>query len=142
MLGPNWRLRATNSQNQSITATVTAVPFRFDSSGQEVRGSEVTLINAASMSATTGTAVSSDQTNTGATPWVGLYLTAQLTAGTATNGTGAVTLTMERSTDGGTTWPTNEIVGGVRQDLGVFVGAHRLVNGDGTNARRRNFTLR
>jgi hypothetical protein len=134
MLGPNWRLRASNTQNQSITVTVTAVPFRFDSSGQEVRGSEVTLINAASVAASTGTTVSSDQTNTGGTPWTGLYLTGSFQAAAAVSGAGDMFVTLERSTDAGATWPTAR--------NGIFVGSHQLVNGDGTSARLRNFTVR
>lgn len=133
MLGRNWRLRASNTQNQNITVTVTARYFRFDSNGAMEWSTEATLINAVSVSATTGTTASSNIDNS-TDKWLGMMITASFTAASATNGTGAVTLTVERSTDAGTTWPT--------QDLGVFVGSHTLVNGDGTNARRRNFTVR
>lgn len=133
MLGRNWRLRASNTQNQNITVTVTARYFRFTSAGAMEWSAEQTLINAESVSATTGTTVSSNVDNS-TDAWLGMTITASFTAASATNGTGAVTLTVERSTDGGTTWPT--------QDLGVFVGSHTLVNGDGTNVRRRNFTFR
>lgn len=133
MLGRNWRLRASNTQNQNITVTVTARYFRFTSAGVMEWSAEQTLINAASVAATTGTTVSGNIDNS-TDAWLGMTITASFTAAVATNGSGAVTLTVEHSTDAGTTWPT--------QDLGVFVGAHTLVNGDGTNARRRNFTFR
>jgi len=133
MLGHYWRLRASNTQNQAITVTVTARLFKFDSSGALVWSSEQTLISAVSVSATTGTTASSNIDNS-TDKYLGMEITASFTAGTATNGTGAVALTLERSTDGGTTWPT--------QDRGIFVGAETLVAGDSTNARLRNFTFR
>jgi len=63
-----------------------------------------------------------------------MEVTASFTAAAATNGAGAVSLTLERSTDAGTTWPT--------QDRGILIGAETLVSGDGTTARLRNYTLR
>lgn len=107
MLPSYWRLRASNTQNQSVTVTVKAKPWKFNSSGQIVFGSEVTLISASSLAASTGTGVSSAQNNdTSGAYWLGLHLTASYQAGAATNGTGAVVLTIEASTDAGTTWPT------------------------------------
>lgn len=133
MLGPSWRLRASNTQNQNITVTVTAKYFKFDTDGSIIWSAEQTLINAASVAATTGTTVSSTVDNS-SDDYLGMVITASFTAASATNGTGAVTLTVERSTDAGTTWPT--------QDRGVFVGAETLVSGDSTSARLRNFTFR
>lgn len=134
MLGHTWRLRASNTQNQNITVTVKARYFKFDSSGALTWSSEQTLINAVSVSATSGTTASSTIDNS-TDKYLGAELLVEMTAAAAaTNGTGAVTLTVERSTDGGTTWPT--------QDLGIAVGSHTLVSGDSTNARRRNFTVR
>lgn len=133
MLGHHWRLRASNTQNQNITVTVKARYFKFASDGSITWSAEQTLISAVSVSATTGTTASSTVDNS-SDKYLGAELTVELTAASATNGSGAVTLTIERSTDAGTTWPT--------QDLGVFVGGHTLVSGDGTNARRRNFLIR
>lgn len=132
-LGHTWRLRASNTQNQSITVTVKARYFKFASDGSLSWSTEQTLINAVSVSATTGTTVSSTVDNS-TDKYLGAELTVEMTAASATNGSGTVALTIERSTDGGTTWPT--------QDLGQWVGGHTLVNGDGTNARRRNFLVR
>lgn len=133
MLGRNWRLRASNTQNQNITVTVKARYFRFASDGSLEWSAEQTLINAVSVSATTGTTASSAVPND-TDKYLGAELTAELTAASATNGSGAVTLTIERSTDAGSTWPT--------QELGQWVGGHTLVAGDGTSARRRNFLIR
>ncbi len=133
MLGHNWRLRASNTQNQNITVTVKARFFRFASDGSLEWSTGQTLINAVSVSATTGTTASSPVDNS-TDKYLGAELTVELTAASATNGTGAVSFTLERSTDAGTTWPT--------QELGQGVGGHTLVAGDGTNARRRNFLIR
>lgn len=133
MLGHTWRLRASNTQNQSVTVTVTARRWKFASDGSITWSAEQTLISAASLSASTGTSASSTVDNS-TDKYIGAELTVSMTAASATNGSGTVALTIERSTDGGTTWPT--------QDLGQWVGGHTLVNGDGTNARRRNFLVR
>jgi hypothetical protein len=133
MLGHTWRLRASNTQNQNITVTVKARYFKFGTDGSLTFSNEQTLINAASVSATTGTTASSTVDNS-VDKFLGMTITASFTAASATNGTGSVALTLERSTDGGTTWPT--------QDRGIFVGAEVLVAGDSTNARLRNFTFR
>lgn len=133
MLGHTWRLRASNTQNQNITTTVTARYFKFASDGSLSWSAEQTLINAASVSATTGTTASSTVDNS-TDKYLGAEITLSVTAASATNGTGTLALTLERSTDGGTTWST--------QALGQFVGAHTLVAADSTNARRRNILIR
>jgi hypothetical protein len=133
MLGHTWRLRASNTQNQNITVTVKARYFKFGTDGSLTFSNEQTLVNAASVSATTGTTASSTVDNS-VDKFLGMTITASFTAASATDGSGFVNLTLERSTDGGTTWPT--------QDRGIFVGAEVLVAGDSTNARLRNFTFR
>jgi len=132
MLGHTWRLRASNTQNQSVTVTVTARRWKFASDGSITWSAEQTLISAASLSASTGTSASSTVDNS-TDKYIGAELTVSMTASSATNGTGAVACTIERSTDAGTTWPT--------QDKGEFVGAYTLVSGDGTNARLTNYRI-
>lgn len=135
MLGHHFRVRASNTQNQAVTVTVRARYFKFASDGALVWSAEQTLINAVSVAATTGTTASSTVNNSGTSDlWLGMEVTASFTAAAATNGAGAVSLTLERSTDAGTTWPT--------QDRGILIGAETLVSGDGTTARLRNYTLR
>jgi hypothetical protein len=132
MLGRDWRLRGSNTQNQAITLTVKARFFKFGSNGAVEWSTEQTLINAASVSATTGTTVSGTVNNND-DKWVGMEITASLQAASATNGNGSMLLTLENSTDGGTTWPA--------QDLGLPIGQHTLVAADGTAARLRNFVV-
>lgn len=133
MLGHTWRLRASNTQSQNITVTVKARFFKFASDGSLSWSTEQTLINAASVSATTGTTASSTVDNS-TDKYLGAEITASFTASSATTGSGTVALTIERSTDAGTTWPT--------QDLGQWVGGHTLLAADGTNARRKNILIR
>lgn len=133
MLGHTWRLRASNTQNVAVTVTVKARYFKFDSSGALVYSTEQTLISAVSVPATTGTTASSTVNNSD-DKYLGMEVTAEFTAASTTNSSGSVLLTVERSTDAGTTWPT--------QDRGISVGGETLLSGDGTTARRRNFTFR
>ncbi len=132
MLGRNWRLRASNTQNQNITVTVKARYFRFASDGSLEWSAEQTLINAVSVSATTGTTVSSAVPND-TDKYLGAELTVSLTAASTTDGSNDVAFTLERSTDGGTTWPT--------AGRGIFVGSDTLATADGTSARLRNFEI-
>lgn len=132
MLGRNFRFRVSNTQNQNVTVTLTYRPYKFDSSGGIVYGSEVVAINAVSVTATTGTTNQTAVDNSTALN-IGAEITLSVTAAVATNGTGAMTVTLERSTDGGTTWPT--------AGLGEMVGSYTLVNADGTSARLANFRV-
>lgn len=129
MIGHNYRLRASNTQNQAITVTLKARPWKFNSSGALVYGAEQTLINAVSVAATTGTAVSSNIDNS-TDLYLGTELTLSCTAAVTTNGAGSVALTLERSTDGGTTWAT--------AGFGEFVGAYVCTVADGTTAKLSN----
>lgn len=137
MLGNRWRLRATNSQNQSITVTVRARLFKFGSDGSLTwSAAEVILMNAAVLSASTGTATGTTQDNStnSADRWIGAELSVFCMASSSTDGTGGVTITLERSSDGGTTWPT--------AGRGIFIGTHTLLAADLANERMRNMTIR
>ena len=133
MLGPSWRLRASNTQSQAITVTVKGRYFKFSPDGSLVFSAEQTLIAAVSVAATTGSTVSATVDNS-TDKYLGMMLTAEFTAAAATDSTKAVVLTLERSTDAGTTFPS--------QDLGISAGGHTLLAADATTARRKNFTVR
>ena len=133
MLGHTWRLRASNTQNQAITVTVKARYWKFASDGSITWSTEQTLISAVSVSATTGTTASSTVDNS-TDKYLGMTITASFTAAATTNGTGVVALYVERSTDGGTTWPS--------QDEGIFAGARTITAAETTTAKSKNFTFR
>lgn len=131
MLAHTWRLRPSNTQNQAITVTVKGRYWKLASDGSVTWSAEQTLISAVSVSATTGTTVSSTVDNSGSTEkYLGMRLTCSATAASATNGTGALTITIEESTDGGTTWPS--------QDKGLPCCGITLLATDGTSAKLFN----
>lgn len=132
MLGHYYRFRIQNSQNQAIACALTARLWKFASDGSITWSSEVTLIDPGSVAATTGTTASSNYDN-GTDKWIGAELTLSTTAAVTTNGTGAVTVTLERSTDGGTTWPT--------AGQGEAIGGYTVTAADTTNARLKNLTV-
>lgn len=132
MLGHYFRLRASNTQNQNITVTLTARYWKFDSSGAIVYSTEQTLISAVSVSATSGTTASSDIDNS-TNLYLGAEFTLNCTAAATTNGTGVLAMTLERSTDAGTTWPTAA--------QGEFVGGYTVTAADTTSARLKNLSV-
>lgn len=132
MLGNEFRLRASNTQNQAITVTLKAQYWKFGSTGALVYSAEQTLINAVSVAATTGTTVSADIDNS-MDLYIGAEFTLSCTAAVTTNGTGVVAVTLERSTDAGTTWPT--------AGQGEFVGGYTVTAADATLARVKNLTV-
>lgn len=132
MLGHYYRFRIQNTQNQAITCALTARLWKFGSDGSITWSSEVALIASGSVSATTGTTASSNYDNS-TDKWIGAELTLSATAGTTTNGTGAVAVTLERSTDAGTTWPT--------AGQGEPVGGYTVTAADTTSMRLRNLTV-
>ncbi len=132
MLGHYFRLRASNTQNQNITVTLTARYWKFDSSGAIVYSTEQTPISAVSVSATSGTTASSDIDNS-TNLYLGAEFTLTCTAAATTNGTGVLAVTLERSTDAGTTWPTAA--------QGEFVGGYTVTAADTTSARLKNLSV-
>lgn len=132
MLGHYYRFRIQNTQNQAITCALTARLWKFASDGSITWSGEVTLIGSGSVAATTGTAASSNYDNS-TDKWIGAELTLSTTAAVTTNGTGAVAVTLERSTDAGTTWPT--------AGQGEPVGGYTVTAADTTSARLRNLSV-
>lgn len=134
MLGRNFRFRATNTQNQNITVTLTARYWKYDSVGALVYSTEQALITAQSLTASSGTFNSTGFNNSGTSDlWIGAELTLSCTAAATTNGAGAVTVTIERSTDNGATWPT--------AGRGETVGGLTILAADTTAARLANLTI-
>lgn len=132
MLGNRYRFRVTNTQNQAITVTLKGRLWKFSSTGALSYSGEVTSISAVSVAASTGTALSTDVDNS-VDLYIGADLTLSCTAAAATNSTGTVAVWLERSTDGGITWPSST--------QGEFVGAYTVTAGDSTNVRLKNITV-
>jgi hypothetical protein len=132
MLGRTFRLRAQNTQNQAISVVLTARFWKFASDGSLTWSGEISLIPATSVSATTGTAVSTNYDNT-TDKWIGAEFSMVTQAAVTTNGTGVIAITLERSTDTGTTWPT--------AGQGEFVGGYTVTAADTTSPVLKNLTV-
>lgn len=132
-LGHTYRYRVSNTQNQAITVAMTARLFKYDTTGALVYVAETTPVASQSLAATTGTATSATIDNSTALQH-GVELTLSCTAAVTTNGTGVIAVYLERSTDGGTTWPT--------ATFGQFVGAYNVTAADTTVAKLSNHRVR
>lgn len=112
MLGHTYRYQVYNGTGVSVTVTIKHRQWKFASDGSITDAAEATAINAVSV----GTlAYSNSSTIDNST---NKYLGASILATFApsASATGNVVLYIQRSTDGGTTWPVDS--------LGEFVGAH------------------
>lgn len=103
MLGPTYRLQAYNATGGTVTVTAKYNAIKYASDGSETQGAEVTGISGASVGAG-GYSNQSTQDNTTAKN-TGLRITFTVAPGAAV--TGVVGLYLQRSTDGGTTWPSD-----------------------------------
>jgi hypothetical protein len=102
-LGEHYRWQVYNGTGVSVTCTVKDEPFKYASDGALTFTAEATQINAVSV----GTLAYSNSStiNNGTAKNLGAFVT--FTAAPGASATGTVSLFLQRSTDGGTTWPSN-----------------------------------
>ena len=102
-LGEHYRWQVYNGTGVSVTCTVKDEPFKYASDGALSFTAEATQINAVSV----GTLAYSHSAtiNNGTAKNLGAHVT--FTAAPGASATGTVSLFLQRSTDGGTTWPSN-----------------------------------
>ena len=103
MLGSNYRLQAFNNTGAAVTITIKSKSVKFAGDGSLTFSTETTDLSATSVSSAAyqnGGAVDNSANK---------YLALQMswTAAPGASVTGTVSLFIQRSTDGGTTWPTN-----------------------------------
>ena len=112
MLGHTYRYQVYNGTGVSVTVTVKHRRWKFDADGSIINAAEATPISAASV----GTlAYSNSATIDNSTDkHLGADILATFAPGASATGT--VSLFIQRSTDGGTTWPSD--------GLGEWVGSH------------------
>lgn len=103
MLGHTYRYHVYNGTGVSVTCTVKARAMKFASDGSRTDDTEATHISAVSVSAGAYSS-SSPVDNSGVKQ---LFADVIFNAAPAASATGVVALYLQRSTDGGTTWPTN-----------------------------------
>lgn len=146
MLGNRFRFRIQNTQNQAITVGLRYRLWKFSQTGEIVysatqqlpqmrnSGDTAFVAQPLSISATSGTTYTEPVDNdTASSRWIGAEILLTTQAAANTNGTGFISVTLERSTDGGLTWPT--------AGQGEFVGGYTVVAGDGTNLRLKNLSV-
>ena len=109
MLGPTYRFTAFNTTGQTLVANaITIKPRRWKyasdgSLSDEVTGATDILAQSSSMSNSTfKTGATQDNTTT---KYIGGFF--EITASAPLSSVGDVTIYLERSVDGGTTWPDN-----------------------------------
>lgn len=103
MLGHTYRYHVYNGTGVSVTCTVKARAMKFASDGSRTDDTEVTHINAVSVGA--GAYSNSSTVDNSSDKMLGAD--AQFVAAPGASATGTVTVYLQRSTDGGTTWPSN-----------------------------------
>jgi hypothetical protein len=102
-LGEHYRWQVYNGTGVSVTCTVKDEPFKYASDGALSFTAEATQINAVSV----GTLAYSNSAtiNNGTAKNLGAHVT--FTAAPGASATGTVSVFLQTSTDGGTTWPSN-----------------------------------
>lgn len=107
MLGRNYRFSVNNQAGVNVTVTIQQRAWKFDSNGALVYASETEVFNESAIASsstawTEDTAVdNSTDLNIGADLEVIVTPASSVTNSATTN----VTVQIQRSTDGGTTWP-------------------------------------
>lgn len=112
MLGHTYRYQVYNGTGVSVTVTVKDRKWKFASDGSLTNAAEATQFSSVSVS--TGSYSNGSTVDNSADKNMGADILA--TFAPAASATGTVALFLQKSTDGGTTWPSN--------GLGEPVGAH------------------
>lgn len=112
MLGTAYRYQIYNGTGVSVTVTVKQKQFKFDTDGSLLTSTEGTPISA--VPASTLSYSNSSLIDNSSNKYLGANIT--WTAAPGASATGNVSLFLQRSTDGGTTWPSDgqgEFVSGI-----------------------------
>lgn len=102
-LGNYYRWQVYNGTGVTVTVTLDVMLWKFDSSGALSFSAESTPISASA--ATAATYVNSSGIDNAADKYLGAQITARFDVGASA--TGSVTVFLQQSTDGGTTWPSD-----------------------------------
>jgi hypothetical protein len=110
MLGTYFRYQVYNGTGVTVTVTIDEIRWKFASDGSLTFSAEQTPISASAIS--TVSYGNSSGINNSTDKYIGADLTVLFDV--ASSATGTVTVFLQRSTDSGTTWPSNgqgEVVG-------------------------------
>lgn len=105
MLGRNFRFSVNNQCGVNVDVTIQARQWKFDSSGALVYAAEVEVFNETAIASSTTNWVEDTAVDNSTNLYIGADLEIVITP--ASSATGAVSVQIQRSTDGGTTWPSD-----------------------------------
>jgi hypothetical protein len=112
MLGDYFRYQVYNGTGVTVTVTIDEIRWKFGSDGSLTFSAEQTPINASAV--TTLAYGNSSGVDNGTDKYIGSHLTVLFDV--ASSATGTVFVYLQRSTDNGTTWPSDrqgELIGSV-----------------------------
>lgn len=104
MLGRNFRLSVNNQTGVNVDVTIQARQWKFDSSGALVYASEVEVFNETAIASSSTAWTADTAVDNSSNLYIGADLEIIVTP--ASSATGTVLIQIQRSTDGGTTWPS------------------------------------
>lgn len=110
MLGEHFRYQVYNGTGVTVTVTIDEIRWKFSSDGSLTFSSEQTPISASAV--TTLDYGESSGIDNGTDKYIGAHLTVLFDV--ASSATGTVSVFLQRSTDNGTTWPSDgqgELIG-------------------------------
>lgn len=114
MLGKTYRFSVNNGCGSAVTVTVKRLEWKFTSAGALVFGTETTDGTLNALSVTAGAYSDGATIDNSTNLYLGAYL--EVTMAPSASVTGTVSVLIQRSLDGGTTWPADT--------EGEFVCAH------------------
>lgn len=110
MLGTYFRYQVYNGTGVTVTVTIDEIRWKFASDGSLTFSAEQTPLSASAIS--TVSYGNSSGINNGTDKYIGAHLTVLFDV--SSSATGLVSVFLQRSTDGGTTWPSDgqgELIG-------------------------------
>lgn len=104
MLGRNYRFAVNNGTSVNVGVTIQARRFKFASDGTPTWDTETEVYNEATITPSSTNWATDTAIDNSADKWIGADLEVIITP--SASATGPVSVQIEHSTDGGTTWPT------------------------------------
>ena len=126
MLGRNYRFSVNNQCGVNVTVTIQARRWKMDTDGSLSFDSEAEVFNEAGITSSSSSWTNDTAVDNSTDKWIGADLEIAITPASSVTGTSSTTVTVQiqRSTDGGTTWPD--------AGLGEWVMTHQMPSGTAT----------
>ena len=105
MLGRNYRISVNNQAGVNVDCTVQARRWKFASDGSITFDSEAEIFNETAIANSTSAWTEDTAVDNSSDKWIGADLEILVTP--SASATGIVSVQIQRSTDDGTTWPSD-----------------------------------